>query len=40
MQFEQHPWLLVPIIILTMEGWTAVKSLVRSRARRSISSDD
>ena len=27
--FEENPWLLIPIIILTTEAWLAVKSLVR-----------
>jgi len=35
MEFERNPWLLVPIVILTMEGWTALKTFIRSaRARR------
>lgn len=33
--FENHPWLLIPIIILTMEGWIALKALF-SRARRRL----
>jgi hypothetical protein len=32
--FEQYPWLLVPIIIVTVEGWTALKFLIRERIRR------
>lgn len=27
--FESNPWLLVPIVIVTVEGWNACKSLVR-----------
>jgi hypothetical protein len=29
--FEQYPWLLVPIIIVTVEAWSAVKSWVKNR---------
>lgn len=32
--FEQYPWLLVPIIILTVEGWQALKQLVKEMVRR------
>ena len=32
--FEQYPWLLVPIIIVTVEGWSAFKALVREVLRR------
>jgi hypothetical protein len=32
--FEQYPWLLVPIIIATVEGWSALKTLVREVRRR------
>ncbi|MGZ3528912.1 MAG: hypothetical protein ACXWNK_03595 [Vulcanimicrobiaceae bacterium] len=28
--FELHPWLLVPIVIITVEGWNALKALVRT----------
>jgi hypothetical protein len=31
--FEQYPWLLVPIIILTVEAWQALKSVVRAWVR-------
>lgn len=35
--FENHPWLLIPIIILTMEGWIALKALFfRARQRSKI----
>jgi hypothetical protein len=27
--FESNPWLLVPIIIVTVEGWSAFKALVK-----------
>ena len=27
--FERAPWLLVPVIIITMEVWQALKALVR-----------
>lgn len=39
--FEQYPVLLIPIVILIVEGWNAVKAAVRSwrakpdRVRRS-----
>lgn len=32
--FESNPWLLVPIIIATVEGWSALKSLVRGMLAR------
>jgi hypothetical protein len=32
--FEEYPWLLVPIIILTVEAWDALKAVVRERIRR------
>ena len=32
--FEQYPWLLIPIIILTVEGWTAVKAFAMQAIRR------
>jgi hypothetical protein len=32
--FEQYPWLLVPIIVVTVEGWNAFKYLVRQGLRR------
>jgi hypothetical protein len=32
--FEQYPWLLVPIIIVTVEGWNALKIVVRGTLRR------
>lgn len=32
--FESNPWLLVPIIIVTVEGWNACKSLVRCYLQR------
>ena len=28
--FEENPWLLIPIIILTSELWSALKAFVRS----------
>jgi hypothetical protein len=27
MFFEEHPWLLVPVIIVTVEAWGAAKAL-------------
>jgi hypothetical protein len=33
--FEEQPWLLVPIIIVTIEAWNATKlAVLRARARR------
>jgi hypothetical protein len=32
--FEQYPWLLVPIIVLTVEGWQALKAAVKDVLRR------
>ena len=32
--FEQYPWLLIPIIIATVEGWLTLKSLAREGFRR------
>lgn len=32
--FEQYPWLLVPIIIVTVEGWNALKALVKGALER------
>jgi hypothetical protein len=31
--FESNPWLLLPIIIITVEGWSALKNLIRSKLR-------
>ena len=28
--FESNPWLLIPIIIVTVEGWFALKTLISS----------
>lgn len=33
--FEQYPWLLIPAIVLTVELWNALKSVV-ARARRGM----
>ncbi len=32
--FERMPWLLVPVIIITMEIWQALKALVRRSLNR------
>jgi hypothetical protein len=32
--FEAYPWLLVPIIIVTMEGWSLLKGLLRAFVAR------
>jgi hypothetical protein len=26
--FEQHPWVLIPIVILIAEGWSATKTIM------------
>lgn len=30
MLFEDHPWLLIPLIILTVEAWSITKVAVRA----------
>jgi hypothetical protein len=40
MEFEHAPWLLIPIIIVTVEGWNALKSGVRSYRRRRTSTSE
>jgi hypothetical protein len=35
--FEQHPWILVPMVILISEGWSATKSMMARMLRRGIS---
>ncbi len=39
MFFEQYPWLLVPIIIATVEAWSLAKTRVRAvlERRRDVS---
>ena len=32
--FEEYPWLLIPIIVITVEGWNVVKVLVRQALSR------
>lgn len=32
--FEQHPWILVPIVIVIVEGWSAAK-IMAARVLRS-----
>src|SRR5919204_3903546 len=32
--FEQYPWLLVPIIVITIEGWSALKLFARGMMRQ------
>lgn len=32
--FEIYPLLLVPLIIITMEAWTALKAVVRASLKR------
>lgn len=31
MFFEEQPWLLIPVIILTVEAWTLAKAFVGRR---------
>jgi hypothetical protein len=38
--FEQYPWLLVPIIVITVEGWSALKLVVRGMIRQRRSNRD
>jgi len=32
--FEQYPWLLFPIIIVTVEAWNIVKGFVKEALRQ------
>jgi hypothetical protein len=32
--FEEYPWLLVPLIIVTVEGWLGLKGLIKEALRR------
>ena len=32
--FERYPWLLVPLIIITMELWQVLKAFVRRTLKR------
>ena len=38
--FEQAPWLLIPLIVVTVEAWSALKSLIRSRMNRRDAVDE
>ena len=38
--FEQYPWLLVPIIVITVEGWAALKLVVKEMIRQRRSNRD
>jgi hypothetical protein len=38
--FEQYPWLLVPIIVITVEGWSALKLVVKEMIRQRRSNRD
>ena len=38
--FEQYPWLLVPIIVITVEGWSALKLFVKGMIRQRRSKRD
>jgi hypothetical protein len=35
--FEQHPWMLVLMVILISEGWSATKTMLARILRRGIS---
>lgn len=39
MFFETNPWLLIPLIIVTIEGWFALKRAVRRALQGSNSVD-
>jgi hypothetical protein len=32
--FEEYPWLLVPIIVVTVEAWNLTKAAVRQHLQR------
>ena len=32
--FEEYPWLLIPIIVLTVEAWGALKTVIRGAMER------
>lgn len=32
--FEEYPWLLIPIVIITVEAWNVVKSFVKQALRQ------
>ena len=32
--FESHPWILIPLVIVINEGWSALKTLVNRHLRR------
>ena len=32
--FEQNPWLLIPIIVATVEGWGALKAFAKELLHR------
>jgi ABC-type dipeptide/oligopeptide/nickel transport system permease subunit len=32
--FEEYPWLLVPIIVVTVEAWNLTKAAVRQQLKR------
>lgn len=32
--FEEYPWLLIPIVIVTVEAWSALKTVIRRFANR------
>jgi hypothetical protein len=37
--FETHPWLLIPVIILTVEGWAALKKALQTLLSRELRHD-
>jgi hypothetical protein len=40
MLFEEQPWLLIPLVIVTVEAWNAVKSAVRSAVASRLDPQD
>lgn len=34
--FEENPWLLIPLVIIIVEVWSALKRLVRSARKRNL----
>ncbi len=34
--FEEYPWLLIPIVIITVEAWNVVKGFVKQALRQRV----
>jgi hypothetical protein len=34
--FEQHPWLLIPLVVIIMEGWSGAKALAGRVKKQAI----